>query len=164
LKFKRQLTPWEAACLGDAEQLNEFIKNTPSLINTPSPDGFSLLGYACFFSQENIAALLISKGADINSASKNSMKVAPLHSAAASSNYALCSLLLENGADINAVQQGGYTALHAAAQNGKTELVKLFLVNGADKNLLTEKGESAVSFAIAGSHMETARFIEDFSK
>ena len=112
-KFKKDLSAWEAACIGETAQLRSQLDFNPSLINAVSPDGFSLLGYACFFEQEDIADMLVKKGANVNAASQNAMKVTPLHSAAAISNYQLCKLLLENGANVNAVQQDGYTALHA---------------------------------------------------
>lgn len=161
-KFRKYLSPWEAACLGETEQLKGLLENDPSLLNRPSPDGFSLLGYACFFSQYKTATMLLAKGAAINEPSWNSMKVTPLHSAASSSDYLLCKLLLENGAAINAVQQGGYTALHAAAQNGHTELAKLFLEQGADKTMLTDKGQSAVMLATEKIHTATAKLIAEF--
>jgi ankyrin repeat protein len=163
-KFKKNLSPWEAACLGDGDQLNTHLKSDPLLINTASPDGFSLLGYACFFGQKPIAELLVKEGADVNAASKNAIKVAPLHSAAAISNYGLCKLLLDNGANVNAAQQAGYTPLHEAAHNGKTDLAKMFLEYGADKNLLTEKGESALDLAKSKSHEETALLIQNFQR
>ena len=158
-KFKPVLSPWEAACTGEKKQLEDLLKTYPTLIDDISPDGFSLLGYACFFRQKPIAEMLINNGADVNKPSQNAMKVAPLHSASAVSDYDLCQLLLEHGANVNAIQHGGYTALHAAAQNGKTELAQLLLNHGADKNILTDKGESAAMLAREKQHGATADFI-----
>ncbi len=41
-------------------------------------------------------------------------------------------LLLENGADPNARQSGGWSALHSAAQMGSLEMAQLLLAHGAD--------------------------------
>src|SRR5882724_2826421 len=70
------LSPWEAACTGEITELQHQLVSDPSFLNKPSPDGFSLLGYACFFEQEAIAKFLIAKGADVNAPSANMMKVA----------------------------------------------------------------------------------------
>ena len=162
-KYKLELlSPWEAACTGEITELQHQLVSDPSFLNKSSPDGFSLLGYACFFEQEAIAKFLIAKGADVNAPSANMMKVAPLHSAAAVSNFDLCKLLLERGANPNAVQQGGYTPLHAAAQNGRNDIAKLLLEYWADKSLLTDKGESAVDLATGKGHKETAELIREY--
>ena len=65
------------------------------------------------------------------------MKVMPLHSAAATGDadtrYELAKLLLENGADPNAVQQDEYTPLMAADQHGDQRLRDLLVEHGATR-------------------------------
>ncbi len=43
-------------------------------------------------------------------------------------------LLIENGAALNILLKGGYTALICACYNGHTEVVKLLIKEGADLN------------------------------
>ena len=78
----------------------KILEAQPAMINEPSADGFSLLGYACFFGEPQIAGYLIEKNADVNMPSANAFKVSPLHSACASSDYDLAELLLKHGADV----------------------------------------------------------------
>jgi ankyrin repeat protein len=44
----------------------------------------------------------------------------------------VCSLLLENGAVVNALDYGGRTALHKAARRGHTTVAKMLLDKGAN--------------------------------
>ena len=61
------------------------------------------------------------------------MGVAPLHSAAAARNREAVRLLLEAGADANAIQQGGYTALDAAEHHEDAEMAALLREHGATR-------------------------------
>lgn len=158
-KYKPSLDVYEAVCCGDLERVRAFIDPSPERINQPSPDGFSLLGYACFFGQETIARYLVEKGAAIDAPSVNSFKVAPLHSAAAISSYPLVKLLVEKGANVNARQQGNFTALHAAAGHGVPEIVALLLEKGADAEATTDAGETALSIAEKKGHADAAELI-----
>jgi len=46
---KPNLTIFEAAALGRAEEVERQLKQHPNLLNTFAKDGFTLLGLACFF-------------------------------------------------------------------------------------------------------------------
>ncbi|MBV9773233.1 MAG: ankyrin repeat domain-containing protein, partial [Gemmatimonadetes bacterium] len=64
--------------------------------------------------------------------------------------------LLEAGADANARQHGGYTALHAAAMHGSGERVELLLAHGADPALPADDGRTAAGFARERGHAAVA--------
>lgn len=130
-----ELDVFEAAAVGRTERLRELLDQDPTLANAWAEDGFQPLGLASFFGHVEAAKLLVERGAEVNSASRNDMKVMPLHSAAATGDsetrYALARLLLENGADPNAVQQDEYTPLMAADQHGDQRLRDLLVEHGA---------------------------------
>jgi ankyrin repeat protein len=69
------------------------------------------------------------------------MKITPVHAAAANNNLTVLRALLEKGADVNAQQQGGFTALHEAARANNVAMARLCLEFGADKELAAENGE-----------------------
>jgi ankyrin repeat protein len=132
-----ELDVFEAAAVGRTERLRELLDADPSLANAWAEDGFQPLGLASFFGHVEAARLLVERGAEVNSASRNEMKVMPLHSAAATPDpegrYELAELLLEHGADPNARQQDDYTPLMAADQHGDERLRDLLLEHGATR-------------------------------
>jgi uncharacterized protein len=131
----RQLDVFEAAALGKVDRLREVLDEDPTLANAWAEDGFQPLGLASFFGHVDAARLLVERGAEVNSPSRNAMKVMPLHSAAAAQDpavrYEIALLLVEAGADVNARQQDEYTPLMAADQHGDTRLRKLLVEYGA---------------------------------
>src|SRR5881397_3325720 len=78
-----ELDVFEAAAVGRADRLRELLDDDPELANAWAEDGFQPLGLASFFGHLEAARLLVERGADVNSASRNDFKVAPLHSAVA---------------------------------------------------------------------------------
>ena len=131
----RDLNIFEASALGRSGRVRELLDEDASRANAFANDGFQPLGLAVFFGNVETAKLLLERGAEVNSASRNQMKVMPLHSAAAirdpSLRYELCKLLLNHGADANAVQQDEFTPLMAADQHGDARLRELLVAHGA---------------------------------
>jgi uncharacterized protein len=132
-----ELDVFEASAVGRTDRLRELLDENPDLANAWAGDGFQALGLASFFGHVEAARLLVERGAEVNSASRNDMKVMPLHSAAATSEpstrYELAKLLLEHGADPNARQQDDYTPLMAADKHGDERLRKLLVDHGASE-------------------------------
>ena len=130
-----ELDVFEAAALGRTERLRELLDADPAGANAWAEDGFQPLGLASFFGHADAARLLVERGAIVNSASRNEMKVMPLHSAAAAGDpaarYEIAKLLLEAGADPNARQQDDYTPLQAADQHDDARLRDLLVEHGA---------------------------------
>ncbi len=59
----------------------------------------------------------------------------PLHFAAMAGNTAIAAILLDHGADANAIdQRGRHTPLHFAAWAGNTDLVTLLLAHKAERD------------------------------
>ena len=133
-----ELDVFEAAAVGNTERLRELLDEDPARSNAWAEDGFQPLGLACFFAHADAARLLVERGADVNSPSRNDMKVMPLHSAAATDDpevrYELAKLLLEHGAEPNARQQDDFTPLMAADQSGDERLARLLEEHGASRD------------------------------
>lgn len=159
-KQRSGLDIYESAAVGALANVQRFIEQAPTVANSFSSDGFTALGLACFFGHFEIARYLIEKGAEVNTASNNAFKVAPIHSACAISSYELTELLLQNEADVNLRQAGEVSPLHTAAHNGQTRLAQLLIDYGADINAKTAKGESPLQMANEKLFSETADLIK----
>lgn len=55
-----------------------------------------------------------------------------------------CEWLCKNGANVNAINKDGNTALHISAMSGFSNCIKLLLDAGCDKNILNKKGKTAL--------------------
>jgi ankyrin repeat protein len=155
------LNVFEAAATGKANRVRSLLDKDAGLTNSYSADGFTALGLATFFGHKDVVELLLSKGAKVNVASRNAMKVMPLHSAAAARRVDLAAILIDHGADVNARQESDVTPLHEAAATGQVELMKLLLTHGADVNAKTRDGKTALQLAEDGKQAEAARLLKE---
>ena len=159
-EHKSDLDIFEETCLGEVKKVTQLLVEKPELLNSFSADGFTLLGLAAFFGHLNLAQKLLKKGADPNISANNPYKVASLHSACATSNLEMATLLIEHGADVNAKQMHNVTPLHSAAHNGKTDLVQLLVDKGADINATMENGKTPLLMAEEAKFNDTANLIK----
>ena len=150
----------EACALGDLEHVRTMLAANASLLDARSADGFPPIGLAIFFRQPEVAKFLIEHGADVNAPADNAQKVAPVHAAAAVRDVATMRLLLERGADPNAVQQMDVTPLHGAAGRGDIEMAKLLLTHGARPDATMSDGTSIAALAVKYNQAAYAEWFE----
>lgn len=151
------LDVFEAAAVGRADLVLVALAADPRAATRWAPDGFTALHLAAFFGTDEAVEPLLDAGAAVDAASRNPMRVTPLHAAAAGRHGAICRLLVERGADVNAVQRDSFTPLMAAARNGDEALVALFIGAGADPAARADDGRSAADLAGEAGHEELAR-------
>jgi hypothetical protein len=80
--------------------------------------------------------------------------------AAKKGNVALVKKLLEKGADVNAVNKDGETALMWASDKGHTEVAKLLIEKGADVNVADKSGTTALIWASLAGHTEIVKLLK----
>lgn len=165
---RSRLTIFEAAALGDAEQVLAQLTRRRSLAQEHAPDGYSALGLAAYFGHLAVVELLLEHGADPNAPARNAMEVTPLHSAVANPSpgiaVALAGALLARGANPNVKQHGGWTPLHAAAAHGHRELATLLLSNGADPRPVSDAGKTPSQMASELGNVGLAEWLEGVGK
>jgi ankyrin repeat protein len=155
-----ELNLYEACTVGELSRVKAWIERQPELVNAYAPDGFQPLGLAAFFGQIEIVEFLLSRGAEVNSPSRNAMRVMPLHSAIANQRSEIVKLLLEHGADVNATQADDFTPLHEAAQNGMADVTQWLIERGAHVNpRLSSSGKTPLGLAIEHRHEEVAELL-----
>jgi ankyrin repeat protein len=71
----------------------------------------------------------------------------------------IAELLVENGADVSAKDEDGWTPLFYAAGGGKKEVVELLIEKGADVNATDDGGTTPLDVAIARKHPKIANLL-----
>ena len=155
---------FEASAAGKTDLLKKILEKNPESVNKYSADGFQALGFACFFGQTDAARILIKSEAPINEFSQNELKVMPIHSAAASQNLEITRLLIENGAEVDAIQNGGFTALHTAAHNGQIKMIKLLIAAGANPKIKNNENKTPEDLAREGGHGKVVDYLNQYSQ
>lgn len=155
-----ELNVFEACAVGNLPRVKDWIEQQPEWINAYAPDGFQPLGLAAFFGQADIVEFLLDKGAEVNSPSRNNMRVRPLHSAIAGQHTRIVRLLLEYGADVNTSQADDFTPLHEAAQNGMLDVTQWLLEQGARLDArLSSNGKTPLALTIEHQHEDVANLL-----
>lgn len=118
--------------------------------NVNSADSFGLaplqLAVCCKDVDPSLIEHLIEKGADVNY-KDTSDGLRSLHYAISCGSDDAARLLIEKGAEVNAIADDGTTPLILASKNDSVFIAKLLLQNGADVNWRDMKKKNAMSYA-----------------
>jgi ankyrin repeat protein len=102
----------KAAKAANLPRLRELLANDPLLLDARDKDGSTPLHCAVWKGHEEVVALLVRAGADVNAHNENDhWGTTPLHAAAHANQSAIAQLLIDHGADINARDREGRTPL-----------------------------------------------------
>ena len=155
------LDVFEAAATGNLAALESALSVQPDLVSEWSTDGWTPLHLAAAFGTPEAVQLLLDRGASVAAVSKNPQTNQPLHAALAlGRNPETIRLLLAAGADPNARQTAGYTALFSAAAANRRDLAEILIAHGANPSLQNDFGQTAATFARERNHAELADWIE----
>lgn len=120
-----------------------------------SPGGMygTALGAACYAGHEDVAQILLERGANVQTATAGG--TTPLDWAAKAGHEAIVRLLLDKGADAN----WSGNALHWAAGAGNENIVQSLLDAGADPNAVREGDEYPLNIAVGADNPEIVRML-----
>jgi len=130
----------------DAPKVAAALLASPALnVDAANATGETPLMMAALKGRLDWAKKLIERGAKVHKPGW-----APVHYAATGPNTELLAMLLDRGADINALAPNRNTPLMMAARYGPENNVKLLVQRGADKKLINERNLSAADMAKTG--------------
>jgi len=122
----------KAAKNGQVNRLKELLTGDPGLINARDKDGSTPLHCATWKGQEDVVALLLNAGADVNAHNENDhWGTTPLHAAAHANQAAIAQMLIDRGADTNAKDREGRTPLFHTTFHKAKAVAKLLAEHGA---------------------------------
>lgn len=127
-------------------------------IDTKNEDGKTPLMIALEEKQEEIADLLIEKGADVNCEDDDG---SALIYAVTYNSKEMVEKLLEKDAEINYSKADGATALHFACDDGQLEIAKLLVKRGANIDAQNKYGKTPQMIAIDNNHNEIADLLRE---
>jgi uncharacterized protein len=122
-------------------------------VNAKSKSGFTALQFAAQQGDMESAKALLAAGATVNEADPDDA-MTPLLTAIGSGQAPLALLLIENGADVNATNKQGVSALHfAATRRNMNDLTKTMLAKGANPNVRQKREPAGATpfFLAAGA-------------
>ncbi|XP_057328920.1 putative ankyrin repeat protein RF_0381 [Microplitis mediator] len=136
---------------------NNYNSSIKEVFKNFSMQQLSKMGYG-----EDLIALLFGKYADINVRNKSDQTL--LFLAVTNKNVKMIKYLLDNGADINAVNCGdfipGWTALHAAAEACYEDVVKILLDHQfCDVNVKTDDNITPLHIAASKNNLTIVKML-----
>ncbi len=148
----------QAAYEGDQSMVRELLGQGVN-VNAVDAEGRTALVFAAFNGHLEILQDLLKAGAVVDV--RESMGRTPLMYASTGPFPESVLLLLENGADPNAVDSDEhFTAIMHAAAEGHLEVVKILIDHGADHTLTDIDGDNAASFARQNGHSQVVEYLQ----
>ena len=151
----------EAAMRGDAARVRALIEAGAD-VNAALGDGMTALHWSAERGDNDIASLLLSAGARVESPTRLGA-YRPLHLAARGGHASVVRELLQAGALPNpGTTTGVVTPLHLAAASGSASSVAVLIEHGADVDRgETAWGQTPLMFAAAAGRVQTIRALLD---
>lgn len=114
---------------GDFDGARKAIEQGADLEAKDPGTGASVLHYAVMRGNPEILQLLLAKGVDVNSRTKNG--TTPLHTAVLYNRYEVAEMLLNKGAEVDAKSSSGATPLAIATTARNRDISELLRARGA---------------------------------
>lgn len=142
---------WE----GNVPMMELFLRHGAD-INFVSATGEQALMLAAWKGRAAAVRWLLAHGAQIN---RHGRQWSALHYAVFAGQDEVAKILIEAGADINALSSNGSSVLMMAAREGREDLARELLRRGADKTPINDWGDNAFSWAMKVGNVQIAQVL-----
>lgn len=120
----------EAVALGRAADVRKMLGDDPSLVSRKHLEGKTLAALALERGNEELAMLLLEKGADLSVVTDRGESL--LHLAAMGGSAPMVRYLIDHGADVMARDAAGDTPLHETTYSDRDQAAALLIAAGSD--------------------------------
>ncbi|HUV08285.1 MAG TPA: ankyrin repeat domain-containing protein [Spirochaetia bacterium] len=148
---------FEAVKVGQADKIQALLDGDLD-VNVRNGEGHTALQWAIQHGKADTAKLLLARGAGRDGLSGAELAPMMLY-AITVPDLELAEHLIRAGADVNAENEKGQTALGLAAYEASTQIVEALLSAGADVEARDRRGATALMRAAIGGHLETVRLL-----
>ncbi len=155
----RYATIDEAIARGDLDDVRLHLTLDPKRVKRAPEAAMAPLHQAILRNRNEIALLLIEKGADVSEPDRSQRT--PLHLAVERANVALVDALLAKKAKPDERDKMGWTPLHHAAAKDKVAVARALLKGGANPMVLSERGGTPLHEAAASGGAEMVQLFLD---
>jgi hypothetical protein len=147
-----------AAAVGGSVGLIEALLKRGADVRKVDRNGLNALMGAFYYGHVGAATLLLDRAPDFIESSSNT-RMTPLHFAAWNDRLNIVQLLVNRGAQINAVDDEGTTSLHLAAMNNHLKVLKLLVNRGAQIDAVDNDGWNALHAASLWGSLDMCLFL-----
>ncbi|KAK6491297.1 transient receptor potential cation channel [Huso huso] len=121
-------------------------------VDTTTKDSYSALHIAVQHCKPLVVQTLLGFGAQVQLKGGKARET-PLHIAArVKEGEKVAEMLLKSGADVNAEQENGETAMHIAARHGSLRMLQALIEEGGDLTCQSKAGENPLHIAVRHCH------------
>ena len=122
---KTEASSWDEFATGDG------YDKAITEIEARNQEGLTLLDFAAIEGDATVVAELLSRGARVNHLLRSIREeMQPIHCAVRGGSIEVIKLLLDYGADVNAVEEEGHTPTSLAIEVGENELAQFLMSHG----------------------------------
>ena len=140
-----------AAVEGNVDLIVQLLQIDPSLTYARDEYGRTPLHHAAIQGQVDAAIYLLAQYADIEARDKRGctpLMLGVYEEILVDDHSPIVYALISNGADVNAKDEEGNTALHLAAGFDEVEVIKILVSSGADINAINSAGDTPLHHAV----------------